>query len=492
MESLNTVQQIAVSLLRHRVFVMCLGFITLCIPRLADSSEQPNIIFLFADDMTFEAVNALGNREVHTPNLDRLVHRGTTLTHAYNQGGWNGAVCVASRTMLMTGRYLWHARDDHNQTDALYRQKGKLLPQILASHGYRTYFSGKWHLQADASKSFDVVRHVRPGMPRDVPVGYHRPVEGVGDPWDPADPKFGGFWAGGTHWSEVLANDGIEFIHEASKQTKPVFMYLAFNAPHDPRQSPQEFLDQYPVDSISIPNNYLPHYPHSVGSNKIRDEILAPFPRTHFAVRSHRREYYALVTHLDFQIGRILEALENSPLAGNTYIVFSADHGLAVGRHGFLGKQNMYDHSLRVPLVWVGPGIRANHRIATPVYIQDTNPSILEVARIEPPDHIEFQSYLPLLRGSQDYHPYPAIYSAYIDFQRMIQVDNYKLILYPKIGVARLYDVRSDPDELLDLLVAPEAEMVKKAQALASVLKEWNQRLGDSVELDVSAVHSFP
>lgn len=445
----------------------------------AAGDQRPNVLFIFADDQAYNTIHALGNDRIETPNLDRLVHSGTTLTHAYNQGAWGGAVCVASRTMLMTGRYLWHARDDYARTDELYRQTGKLLPQTLEASGYSTWFSGKWHLRADASKAFGTARHIRPGMPRDnKEIGYHRPVEGTEDPWKPWDTSLGGFWEGGTHWSEVLGNDGVEYIEKASKQENPFFMYLAFNAPHDPRQSPKEFVDKYPLESIPMPDNYLPLYPHFVGSNKIRDEVLAPFPRTPFAVRTHLQEYYAIITHMDQQIGRILDALEASGEMENTYIVFSADHGLAVGSHGFLGKQNMYEHSVRVPLIVAGPGIRRNHRIDTPVYIQDIHPTVLQMARVAVPDHVEFRSFLPLLRGSQDYIPYPAIYSAYTEHQRMIIQNGQKLILYPMIGVARLFDLNSDPHELYDLMVTPDADARGQAARLAAVLNEWNSKIG--------------
>ena len=463
--------------------VLVLSFLATFLICGAAIAESPNVLFIFADDQAYHTVHALGNDEIETPNLDRLVEHGTTLTHAYNQGAWGGAVCVASRTMLMTGRYLWHARDDYSETDKLYRETGKLLPQVLQAGGYETYFSGKWHLRADATKAFGTARHIRPGMPRDVKAGYNRPLEGQEDPWKPWDPQFGGFWEGGTHWSEVLGNDGVEYLETAAGRDKPFFMYLAFNAPHDPRQSPKEFVDKYPLDDLSLPPNFLPEYPDQVGSNKIRDEVLAPFPRTPFAVKTHIQEYYAIITHMDQQIGRILDALEKSGKLDNTYIFFSADHGLAVGRHGFLGKQNMYEHSVRVPLIAAGPGIRKNHRIDTPVYIQDLHPTILDVARVPTPDHVEFRSFLPLLRGSQDYQPYGAIYSAYTQHQRMIRRGNFKLILYPQIKVAKMFNLSKDPDEQINLLRNAKQGATRRATRLASVLDQWNRKIGDDMDL---------
>ncbi len=441
-------------------------------------AKSPNILFIFADDQAFSTIRELGNEEIETPNLDRLVRQGTTMTHAYNQGAWNGAVCMASRMMLLTGRYLWHANKDYNDADTLYRKKGKMLPQVLEKKGYETYFSGKWHLRADASKAFGTSRHIRPGMPRDVKQGYHRPVMGKEDVWKPWDKKWGGFWEGGTHWSEVLGNDGVDYLKNASKSENPFFMYLAFNAPHDPRQSPKEFVDKYPLDQISVPKNFLPEYPLLVGSNKIRDEVLAPFPRTHYAVKTHIQEYYAIITHMDQQIGRMLNTLEKSGQMDNTYIFFSADHGLAVGQHGFLGKQNMYDHSVRVPLIVVGPGIKKNHKISTPVYLQDIHPTIFELAGADKPEHVEFRSFAPLLTGKGEYQPYDGIYSAYVSHQRMISKGNFKLILYPKIKTARMFNLKKDPLEKMDLLKSPSKRHKQRARSLAKVLQKWNNETG--------------
>ena len=179
-------------------------------------------------------------------------------------------------------------------------------------------------------------------------------------------------------------------------------MYLSFNAPHDPRQSPKSFLDQYPIESIPLPKNWLPEYPYKdeIGNPKtLRDEALAPFPRTPYAIKTHIKEYYAIITHLDQQIGEILAALKKSGKDKNTYIFFTGDHGLSVGRHGLLGKQNMFDHSIRVPLLVVGPDIPKKQKIEHEVYLQDIMATSLELAKIDQPDEIEFNSLLELARG---------------------------------------------------------------------------------------------
>jgi arylsulfatase A-like enzyme len=447
------------------------------------AAEKPNILFIFADDQCFETIRALEHTDIETPNLDRLVHAGTTFTHAYNMGSWSGAVCVASRTMLNTGRFIWNAKRVYQDTEK-EREAGRFWASHMREAGYKTYFTGKWHLRADATKAFDDARHVRGGMPNQTPEGYNRPLPGQVDPWSPYDTQFEGFWKGGKHWSEVVGDDGVDFIEDAKKDVRPFFMYLAFNAPHDPRQAPKAYVDKYPTSRIQIPMNYLSEYPYKDGIGcgpGLRDEKLGPFPRTEHAVKIHRQEYYAIITHMDAQIGRILDALEASGQAKNTYIFFTADHGLAVGHHGLFGKQNLYDHSVRVPFMVVGPGIQQNAKIKAPIYLQDVMPTSLELAGVSKPDHVDFNSLMPLLRGDTQVSAYGAVYGAYLALQRSIVMNGRKLILYPKIGKARLYDLRRDPLEMQDLADRPQQNrMVKR---LFRHLLSMQQALGDSVDL---------
>ena len=201
----------------------------------ATHAKQPNILFIFADDQCFDTLRAWGNDEIETPNLDRLARRGLTFRRAYNMGSWSGAVCVASRTMLNTGRFLWQAHEVHPTTEQ-EREAGRFWSEYLKAAGYDTYFSGKWHVKADPERAFDYASHVRPGMPNQTPAGYNRPIEGQPDQWSPYDRQFEGFWKGGKHWSEVLSDDAVGYLRQATERDKPFFMYLAFNAAHDPRR----------------------------------------------------------------------------------------------------------------------------------------------------------------------------------------------------------------------------------------------------------------
>ena len=449
----------------------------------ATAAEKPNILFLFTDDQSYETLRGPGYPGIEIPNLDRLANSGTTFTHAYNMGAWHGAVCVASRTMLNTGRTVWHAkRIEHDL--AKENEAGRLWPQRMEKAGYRTYFTGKWHVEVDPEKTFDVVRHVRDGMAKSSPIAYNRPLQDQPDPWSPYDQNLGGYWAGGKHWSEVVGDDAIDFINDAKGMKQPFFIYAAFNAPHDPRQSPKEYVDKYPLDRVEVPKNFLPRYPYKDGMGcgpDLRDEKLAPFPRTEYSVKVHRQEYQAIITHMDAQIGRILDALEKSGMRENTWIFMTSDHGLSIGHHGLFGKQNMYDHSLRVPFLVAGPGVKARSSVSSPIYLQDVMATALELAGVEKPEQVEFQSVLPLLNDSQPPVVRDTIYGAYMDLQRAVIHDGWKLILYPKIGVARMYHLAADPDEMTDLANLPEH--VRLRGELFKRLQTQQIELGDKLDL---------
>jgi len=268
----------------------------------------------------------------------------------------------------------------------------------------------------------------------------------------------------------------------AKKDPQPFFIYLAFNAPHDPRQSPREYLDRYPLEKIKTPANFQKAYPYRKvmkAPHGLRDEKLAPMPRTEYAVKTARREYFALITHLDAQIGRVLKALEANGQRDNTYIIFTADHGLACGRHGLLGKQNMYDHSIRVPYLVAGPGLEAGARISSPIYIQDSVPTILEVAGAKVPDYIQYESFRPVLADGAPGRS--EIYSAYLkNAQRALTKDGYKLILYPEGEIARLYHLAEDPLEQVDLL--EKGQRKAKARELLEALKKEAKKHGDELD----------
>jgi arylsulfatase A-like enzyme len=442
-------------------------------------SERPNFLFLIADDLTYRSIHSLNNKEVDTPNLDRLVREGTCFTHCFHQGSWSAAVCVPSRVMLNSGLSAFHAQ---KLLDSV-----PLWGQTLGNAGYETYIAGKWHLDPTTlQRSFKQMGPIGPGMFESTPEAYHRPSPG--NHWSPSDKSLKGHWLDTRLWlnapdsemrhsCSIWASEAAEHLTKvAPKQENPFFMYVGFNEPHDPRQSPREYLDKYPQARIEIPPNYLPEHPFDEGDHMIRDELLAPFPRTKEAVRLHRSEYYALISYLDHQVGVILAALERSGKAANTYVILTADHGLAVGQHGLMGKQNMYDHSIRMPLLISGPGVAKGKRIDELVYQHSLYATTCELAGVPVPSTVEFASLAGLLGGRQG-KGQEAVFCYYKNFQRAVRTKEHKLIVYPEAAMVQLFDIVNDPWETRNLASDPKYASIKGD--LMERLRQIRMELGD-------------
>jgi len=466
-----------------------------------EGEGMPNFLFIIADDQAYNTVHALGNPYIETPHIDRLVRNGLTFTHAFNQGSWSGAVCVVSRAMLNSGRFIYRARHDIDSV--------QLWGETMRNYGYVTFLTGKWHNgDHTALKSFQQAKSIGKGMFETKGgvggPGYARPAVDKMS-WQPDDTTLLGHWSPDVkdivyadsgkvmgapytvhqHTSELYADNTIAFLNRhAEVSSRPFFAYVSFNAPHDPRQSPEAFLAKYPLEDIQLPDNYLPEHPFDQGQRyTLRDEILAPFPRTETVVQTHLQEYYAIITHMDQQIGRILDVLEVTGKMDNTYIIFTADHGLAVGSHGLMGKQNPYDHSIRVPLIFSGPSIPKGMQNDQLVYLQSVFPTTLDLANIPIPGHVEFQSLLPALKN-EEFRGNEAIFGSYLDYQRLVRTQDYKLILYPEAGEIQLFDMENDPLEMNNLAYDPVYQ--DTIQALYSTLLELQQEVGDTLNLEGS------
>jgi choline-sulfatase len=456
------------------------------LPEGAVSAEaaKPNFLFLIADDLTHNAIRAIGgvgDTEVETPNLDRLVHAGCAFTHCFHQGAWLGAVCVASRSMLNSGLSAFRVQKRMEQVP--------LWGQTMGANGYRTAIVGKWHLSKPAlDRSFQNRDTVfLGGMYESGLEAYNRPAPG--NTWTPWDTSLKGQWLHSgafqkgadtvKHSARIWAECAAERLTEMAAKDDPFFLYVGFTSPHDPRQAPKEFCDKYPADRVAVPANYLPEHPFDQGDHKVRDEILAPFPRSRQAVQVHRSEYYAHVTYLDHQIGLILDALEKSGKAASTYVIFTSDHGLAVGQHGLMGKQSMYDHSTRIPLLVSGPGIPKGKRVDALVYQHSVYATTCELAGIPVPKTVEFPSLAGWLKGGKvaDRAKNESVFCYYRDFQRCVRTDRYKLILYPQAGRTQLFDLKKDPWETRDLAADPRHAAVRSR--LAAMLAKHRADLED-------------
>jgi choline-sulfatase len=422
----------------------------------AAGQARPNVLILLADDLQWDALGALGDDRILTPNLDRLMSEGLTFTHMYNQGSEHGAVCMPSRAMFLTGRHLWRRGGDNVQGMPL-------MGESFGDAGYATFVTGKWHNGHEAlQRGYQSVGPTGPGMLHSTSQsedGYHR--DGLGGTWLPDDETRKGHWVTGrdgdiVHSSTYWADEAITWMEkrEASDDGRPFLAHVAFHAPHDPRQAPTGFLDQYPLGERPLPPNMLREHPFDNGALRLRDEQLASFPRSDDAVRLHMAEYAAIVSHLDQQVGRILDALDESGMADDTLVLFTADHGLSVGQHGLLGKQSLYDHSTRVSWVLRGPGIPAGRRSDALTYLHSTFPTLAELCDVAAPASIDTPSLAPLIRGAGE-SPHETLFAAYSHTQRMVRDRQHKLVLYPQVAQMQLFDLTDDPWEMENLADDP-------------------------------------
>lgn len=433
-------------------------------------ASRPNIVFLISDDHRFDALGAAGNSAVHTPTMDALAAKGVLMTHACNMGAQHGAVCMPSRAMIMTGRTLFHLQE----CGRLLPTSDVTFPELLRQNGYRTHAVGKWHSDEAAHvRLFETASSVFFGgmfQNQWKPEVCERTPDGKGHTKPVLVER---------HAAELFADSAVEFL-DGYKDAKPFLMYVAFTSPHDPRTPPKEFLDRYPADEIAVPPNFAPEHPFDIGLTGGRDEMLAPFPRTPAIVQRHIADYYGMITHLDAQIGRILQALEKNGQANNTIVVYTADHGLAVGQHGLFGKQNLYDHSIRVPMILRGPGIPRGKQVDAFCYLLDLYPTFCEMLGIPAPGTVEGKSLVPLFDGRTDVLRESMFY-AYQSVSRSVRDRRMKLIEHTVNGqrTTQLFDTVADPFEIQNLANHParSADLTR----LRTELVRWQKMIDDTV-----------
>ncbi|MDY0169254.1 MAG: sulfatase-like hydrolase/transferase [Thermoguttaceae bacterium] len=448
-------------------------------PALADGASRrpPNVLFILTDDQQPDTIAALGNPVIKTPHMDSLVRAGTTFVGALSPN----PLCVPARAEIMTG--ICGLRGGQIDT----RIEGKRLwAETMREAGYHTWYVGKWHNDGrPITRGYEQSLALYAGgggrFPLNFPVDYAgREVTGYRG-WllqDDDGQRFPELGVGLTpDISERFADAAIELIDR--KPERPFFLHLNFTAPHDPLLIPPGWEGRYKPDDIPLPPDFLPEHPFDHGNFDGRDERLLPRPRTPDDVRRDLAAYYAVISHLDGQVGRILDALEATGQAENTLVIFTSDHGLAMGSHGLRGKQNMYDHSVGVPLVIRGPGIRAGVRTRAQCYLRDLFPTVCELCEIAIPEGLDARSLVPVLRGeARAIHPH--VFGYFRDVQRMIRTDRWKLIHYPQIGKWQLFDLETDPHEIHNLADDPtHAATLTELRAKLEAWERQRSRLAD-------------
>ena len=411
-------------------------------------ARRPNILHIHADDHRADGLSAFGHPVVKTPNLDTLVARGFTFTHCYTMGSMVGAVCLPSRTMMLTGKsWLRIPKRGAGEPE-------KSLPKVMSRAGYETWHCGKPGNEYTVGlKAFDT----------NISMADPTPNERRGS-------------------SERHADAAIKFLHER-KAKKPFYIYLAPPVPHDPRVAAPEFHHMYDAAKIPLPPAFMPLHPFDNGEMTVRDEALAPWPRTPEDTRQQLADYYACITGLDHHVGRIFAELKKSGQWDNTIIIFTGDNGLSVGEHGLFGKQNLYEFGgMHVPCVIAGPGIAKGSSEAF-VYLMDLFPTFAEFGGATLPKGVEGKSLAPIIAGKET-KVRDLCYTGYRDCQRAVRDQRWKLIRYPLVDQTQLFDLQADPHELTNLAGKPEH--AAKVTEMTALLAQEMAAHADTAPLKVA------
>ena len=449
-------------------------------PGTATAAKRPNVLFIFTDDQRPDAFGALGNPDIKTPNMDRIINSGFVFNRAYIQGSMTFATCLPSRAMIMSGKPLFRA--------PLQLDSGVLMPQVFQKSGYRTFATGKWHNgESSFEKCFDEAEAVFFGgaARTHINVPVNRMIAGLMVPYD----------AGETFSTDLFADAAIEFIEGQSEKEQPFFCYIPFTAPHSPVTPPGKWATMYDPDKITLPPNHAALRPDLVdqqqgtsrrgggrGGRGRQGGDVSPVDRA----KQRYAAYYGLISHLDHHIGRVLDTLKKTGQAENTIILFATDHGMSMDSHGQSGKHNAYEHTSRVQMVASGAGVPKGSSDAL-VYLYDIYPTLCGLTGLPIPDEVEGKSLAKVIHGKQA-KVRDHLFTAYMDDQRAIRDDRWKLLYRSKEDRAALYDLKNDPHELNDLAAKPENK--DRIAKLKVELAKAQQLYGDTPEVTARLMRS--
>ncbi len=439
------------------------------------NATRPNILFILTDDQSPYSVGAYGNQVCQTPNIDALAARGMRIDQAYHMGANLGAVCTPSRHMIMSGRTLWHLPTAKvTRQRVLDRLAGKPLEKINKKAPAHTLNP---NVPKDLAENtigavfnragFDTMRTCKNGN------SYPAANQQFTTVKDATNRKTG---SEGSAWHADQVLDFLNIRAEKETAAKPFMIYFGFSHPHDPRYGQEDLLEKYGAvnelgehanlhfKSPALPINYLTEHPFPHGHPRLRDEIAVQGvmeKRDEITVRNEKGREYACIENVDNQIGRVISRLKEMGELDNTIVIFTSDHGMSVGRHGLMGKQNLYEHTWRVPYIVAGPGIKQGHAPGN-IYLLDTLATICDLAGIEAPETNEGTSFKPVLTGEKD-TVREVLYGCYCGGtkpgMRSVRKGDWKLIKYEtldgKVKETQLFNLADNPHELLEEHHAP-------------------------------------
>ena len=449
----------------------------------ASAAERPNILLILPDQMRASAMGCMGNPDVRTPHLDRLAATGILFKRTYA----NTPVCCPARAILMTGTY--PHRNGMIANDLRLRESQVTIAEILSEAGYRTGFIGKWHLD---------------GGPRDpgfVPPGPRR--QGFD------------FWAAyechHKHFEPTYFRDSpemitvkkfepeascdfaIEFLHAQPKE-KPFFLTVQMGPPHDPYGAPEQYMQQYPPERITPPGNWKPGSETRTGGPKrgsfAFNQNVPPGGLEEIAA------YYAAITALDDQVGRLIKTMDDLGLSDNTIVLVTSDHGDMLGSHGMRRKRKPHDESSRIPGIIRWPGRIPAGRVVDTLFSHiDMPPTLLSLAGLPVPKSMQGTDLSAVARGSSTAGPDSVLLQIFVPFNPDQVAKPWRGIVTANHTYARfaseawvLFDHSKDPLQLKNLADAPEhaALQTDLDQRLTELMKKsgdsWNFNSNELVE----------
>jgi arylsulfatase A-like enzyme len=438
-------------------------------------NKPPNILFILVDDQSpfdFKFYNPQSTLD--SPNIDRLATGGMIFDSAHHMGSFTGAVCTPSRHMIMSGRTVWHLPIGHGSKNCPPNLEKNTIGAVFNRAGYATMRTCKQgNSYADANKQFSVVHDAT---------------------------KRGGTAETGSAWH---AERVLDYLGERKekKDTRPFFIYFGFSHPHDIRDGTPELLAKYGAtnhkDQSSapalnpkqppLPPNWLPSHPFDNTSMNVRDEksVSGVWQRRDEAtIRNELGREFACSENIDIQIGRVLKQLEEMGELDNTYIFYTADHGMAIGRHGLQGKQNLYEHTWRVPMVVKGPGIKPGSRVLGNIYLGDLLATFCDLTGVAAPETNQGTSFKPVLLGEKQ-STRDVLYGMYSGGDkpgmRSVKQGDWKLIEYEstttKTRETQLFHLKENPHELIAEHKDPKATNLAKDPQHAAKLSEMRALL---------------
>lgn len=467
-------------------------------------SDRPNILWYCTDQQRFDTIAALGNPYVSTPNIDKLVRGGTSFTHTYCQS----PICTPSRASFMTGLYPAKLHNTRNG-NATFPEQTPLISRLIAAEGYDCGMIGKFHLQSSGHRTEP--RVAKDGFrywkfshaPRDDwPEGEHDYADWVSENGGDLNAmrKSPDRVPRNYHQTTWATTRAIEFISE-DRGDQPWMLNINIYDPHPPFIPPKEYAEKFDPESMPGPTFEASDIATQAELSDADFQTKSKSPEDSNA-KAEQAKYYAMISLIDDEFGRLLNHLEDSGAIKNTVVIFTSDHGETLGDHGLFFKGcRFYEGLTRVPLIFYAPGrIQENIQCKQLTELLDLSASLLEISGACIPDYHQGCSLVPYLNGQRPLEApvREAVRSEYFDaldpsftqgngtFATMYRDTRYKLIVYHSINKGELYDLETDPQEHRNLWSSPSHTDVRNDL----ILKSFNQHV--NVTTDVGSKRIAP